>query len=157
MPYLIDGHNLIPKLGLRLDSPDDELELVAALQEFCRIERRSVEIFFDGAPAGRARTEKRGAVTAHFVRQGSSGDAAIAARLKKLARAARNWTVVSSDREVQANARQAGAQVSSAEEFASQVRQARAATPRVADDDPLTPEQIREWLHFFEGEDHKPG
>lgn len=157
MPYLIDGHNLIPKLGLRLDSPDDELELVVVLQEFCRTERRSVEIFFDGAPAGRARTEKRGAVTAHFVRLGSSGDAAIAARLKKLARAARNWTVVSSDREVRANAQQAGAQLLSAEEFASQVGRARAATPRAPDEDPLTSEQIREWLQFFEGEDNKPG
>ena len=37
MPYLIDGHNLIPKLGLRLDSVDDEMELVAILQEFCRL------------------------------------------------------------------------------------------------------------------------
>ena len=36
MPYLIDGHNLIPKLGLRLESLDDEMELIAILQEFCR-------------------------------------------------------------------------------------------------------------------------
>ena len=28
MPYLIDGHNLIPKLGLRLDELDDEIELI---------------------------------------------------------------------------------------------------------------------------------
>jgi hypothetical protein len=31
---LIDGHNLIPKLGLRSDSSDDEMELAAILQEF---------------------------------------------------------------------------------------------------------------------------
>ena len=31
MPYLIDGHNLIPKLGLRLDSPDDENAVVLPL------------------------------------------------------------------------------------------------------------------------------
>ena len=54
MPYLIDGHNLIPKLGLRLDSIDDESELIAILQEFSRRERRQVEVFFDGAPAARA-------------------------------------------------------------------------------------------------------
>ncbi len=52
MPYLIDGHNLIPKLGLRLDSPDDEMELAAILQEFARLNRREVEVYFDGAPAG---------------------------------------------------------------------------------------------------------
>lgn len=41
MPYLIDGHNLIPKLGLRLDSMDDEMELVAILQEYARLERKN--------------------------------------------------------------------------------------------------------------------
>ena len=38
MPYLIDGHNLIPKLGLRLDLPDDEMQLIGILQEFCRLQ-----------------------------------------------------------------------------------------------------------------------
>jgi len=37
MSYLIDGHNLIPKLKLRLDNPKDENELIALLQEFCRL------------------------------------------------------------------------------------------------------------------------
>lgn len=55
MPYLIDGHNLIPKLGLRLDSPDDELELTAILQEFSRLSRHAAEVYFDGAPTGQAR------------------------------------------------------------------------------------------------------
>src|SRR4030095_6718911 len=82
MPYLIDGHNLIPKLGLRLDSPDDEMELIAILQEFSRLERRQVEVFFDGAPAGQARTRKLGSVTAHFVRLGTTADDAIRNRLK---------------------------------------------------------------------------
>lgn len=155
MPYLIDGHNLIPKLGLRLDAPDDELELVAALQEFCRIERRTVEVYFDGAPPGHARTEKRGAVTAHFIRHGLSGDAAIAARLKKLGRAARNWTVVTSDREVQAGARRAGAGLLSSEEFASQVARARAAVPRPAAEPRIASDQIQEWLKIFEDKDRK--
>ncbi|MBL0344247.1 hypothetical protein [Candidatus Villigracilis affinis] len=50
MPYLIDGHNLIPKVGLRLDSPNDELELARLLQDFARIKRQPVEVYFDGAP-----------------------------------------------------------------------------------------------------------
>ena len=50
--YEVDGHNLIPKVGLRLDSFDDEMELVALLQEFARLHRRQVEVYFDGAPAG---------------------------------------------------------------------------------------------------------
>ena len=49
MAYMIDGHNLIPKLGLRLDSLDDEEQLLALLQEFCRLRRAQVEVYFDGA------------------------------------------------------------------------------------------------------------
>ncbi len=60
MPYLIDGHNLIPKLGLRLDLLDDELELLVRLQEFCRLRRAQVEVYFDGAPPGQVSTRKAG-------------------------------------------------------------------------------------------------
>ncbi|HSQ39873.1 MAG TPA: hypothetical protein VLM78_06910, partial [Anaerolineales bacterium] len=81
MPYLIDGHNLIPKLGLRLDSMDDEMELTAILQEFCRLERKQVEVYFDGAPTPHAGTRKLGTVTAHFVPLGTTADDAIRRRL----------------------------------------------------------------------------
>src|SRR5512134_1091258 len=111
MPYLIDGHNLIPKLGLRLDSMDDEMELIAILQEFCRREQKQAEVFFDGAPAPHAGTRKLGSVTAHFVRLGASADDAIRKRLRTLRKSARNWTVVSSDRQVQADAHAAQAEV----------------------------------------------
>ena len=80
MPYLIDGHNLIPRVGLRLDSMDDEMELIGILQEFCKLEHRQVEVFFDGAPALHAGARKLGAVTAHFVRLGTTADNAIPSR-----------------------------------------------------------------------------
>ena len=122
MPTLIDGHNLIPKLGLSLRSMDDEMQLVARLQEFCRAERKkSLEVYFDGAPAGQVGTRKMGLVTAHFVRLGATADSAIRARLKTLGRAARNWTVVTSDRQVQSDARAAGAAGVSSEAFAARV------------------------------------
>ena len=122
MPYLIDGHNLIPKLGLHLDSPDDEQELVGILQEFSRLSRRDSEVYFDGAPAGQAGTKKFGLVTAHFVRLGSTADSAIKTRLKKLGRAARNWIVVSSDHDIQNAASASHAAVVSSEEFAGQLK-----------------------------------
>ena len=118
MPYLIDGHNLIPKVGLRLASMDDEMELINILQEFCRLERKPVEVYFDGAPAPHAGTRKLGAVTAHFVPLGTTADEAIRNRLKKLGRSAKNWSVVSSDRQVQADTRAARAEVISSEAFA---------------------------------------
>lgn len=154
MPYLIDGHNLIPKLGLRLDSVDDELELISILQEFYRRERRQVEVFFDGAPAGQAGTRKLGAVTAHFVRFGSTADDAIRRRLRSLGKAARNWTVVSSDRQVQAATRSVSGEVLSSESFAAQLRQARAETPKPVHERKLSAQEVDDWLKLFEERNH---
>jgi predicted RNA-binding protein with PIN domain len=153
MPYLIDGHNLIPKLGLKLDAPDDEMELVAILQEFTRLARHPVEVFFDAAPAGRSGDRKLGTVTAHFVRAGSSADAAIRSRLTNLARAARNWTVVSSDHEVQAAARRAHASVLASEEFARQLRDLRPSTGSDVGERNITTQEVDEWLKRFGARD----
>jgi predicted RNA-binding protein with PIN domain len=150
MPYLIDGHNLIPKLGLRLDSIDDEMELIAILQEFCRVERRQAEVFFDGAPAGHAGTRKLGAVTAHFVRLGDSADNAIRNRLKRLGKSAKNWTVVSSDRQVQVEARAAQAEVTASDAFAAMLKQARNSAPKPNSERNLSPKEVEDWLKLFE-------
>ncbi len=154
MPYLIDGHNLIPKLGLRLDSIDDEMELITILQEFCRLERKQVEVFFDGAPAAQAGTRKLGTVTAHFVRLGATADNAIRKRLKTLGRGARNWTVVSSDRQVQTDARAARAEVASSDSFASLLTEARASAPKPDNERKLTQKEIDDWLKLFEERGH---
>jgi predicted RNA-binding protein with PIN domain len=150
MPYLIDGHNLIPKLGLRLDSIDDEMELIATLQEFSRLERKQVEVFFDGAPAAQAGTRKQGAVTAHFVRQEDTADNAIRKRLKKLGKSARNWTVVSSDRQVQAEARAVHAEVVSSDSFAGMLKHARDSDPKPHQERKLSPQEVDDWLKLFE-------
>lgn len=150
MPYLIDGHNLIPKLGLSLRSMDDELELVSRLQAFCRATRKPVEVYFDGAPAGQVGMRKFGMVTAHFVRVGTTADAAIAARLKALKRDARNWTVVTSDRRVRSEADSVGAQVISSDEFAGQVIESmRAPAPGSANERGISSEEVDEWLRLF--------
>ena len=151
MPYLIDGHNLIPKLGLRLDSLDDELDLLVRLQEFCRLRRARAEVYFDGAPPGQASMRKAGLVTAHFVRQGSSADAAIENRLLKMKKSAKNWTVVSSDARVQSAARAAQAGIMPAEEFAREMVKARTTpTAKTGSESPLSPGEVEEWLKFFE-------
>jgi predicted RNA-binding protein with PIN domain len=150
MPYLIDGHNLIPKLGLRLDSIDDEAELISRLQEFCRLRRAQVEVFFDGAPPGQAAIRKAGVVTAHFVHQGSSADAAIEIRLKQLGKTARNWTVVSSDGRVQQAARAVHASVLSSEEFAGEMSRVQAmGATMVKHAATLAPDEVEEWLDIF--------
>ena len=149
MSYLIDGHNLIPKLGLRLDSIDDEMELVAVLQEFCRLQRRTAEVYFDGAPAGQSGAQKFGMVTAHFVRLGTTADNAIKARLGKLGREARNWIVVSSDHEVQNSAKNAHAEFTSSDSFAGQLKRARASAPKTITERNLSSKEVDEWLNVF--------
>ncbi len=150
MPYLIDGHNLIPKLGLSLRSMDDELQLVARLQDWCRAERRQVEVYFDGAPAGQAGTRKMGSVTAHFVRLGTTADAAIRSRLKSLGRGARNWTVVTSDRAVQAEARAVGAEIVSSDAFAGQVHASTRAGGQTSKQEAgMSDAEVEEWLRLF--------
>jgi len=150
MPYLIDGHNLIPKLGLRLDSADDEMELIAILQEWVRLERKSqVEVYFDGAPSVHAGTRKHGSITAHFVLLGTTADDAIRRRLKKMGRNAKNWTVVSSDRQVQTEARAAQASVTSSDAFAKTLKRARNLAPKPTNDRKLSKEEVEDWMQVF--------
>lgn len=149
MPYLIDGHNLIPKLGLRLDSLDDELELITILQEFCRIQRKQVEVYFDGAPNSQAGTRKFGTVTAHFVIQGTTADEAIRKRLKRMGKSAKTWSVVSSDRQVQAEARTAQAEICSSDAFAKILKQVPVAESKSKPERKMSDKEIDEWLSLF--------
>ena len=150
MPYLIDGHNLIPKVGLRLDDPDDELKLVAILQKFARLKRQQVEVYFDGAPTGQAGTRKLGTIRAHFVHLGQSADNAIRARLNKMTGDAKKWIVVSSDREVQSSARVVRAQYISAEEFVKSLSAALNSAPKAnTADKKISPAEVDEWLEIF--------
>lgn len=151
MPTIIDGHNLIPKMGLRLDSFDDEMELVARLNEFCRLSRKTgLEVYFDGAPSPQAGSRTIGMLKAHFVRLGLTADDAIRDRLRTLGRSAKNWSVVSSDRQVQANARAAHAEVISSEQFAAQViNTLRTGPPSGDKKSNMTESELTEWLVLF--------
>jgi predicted RNA-binding protein with PIN domain len=151
MVLIIDGHNLIPHLpGVDLSDPDDEVKLVRLLQDYCRIHRKKAEVFFDRAPAGMAGVRQYGLVRAHFVREGTTADAAIMAYLKKLGKRAKNTTVVSSDRQVLAAARGARAGMIRSEDFA-------AAWAQLAEDEPdldprnrlLDDEEVADWEKFF--------
>ena len=150
MPYLIDGHNLIPKVGLRLDSPDDEMELVAILREFARLKRQQVEVYFDGAPIGQAGTRNLGIVRTHFVKLGQTADNAIRTRLNKMDKNAKNYIVVSSDREVQSAARVFHAQFISSENFVKLIKNVINSTSKASTEDKkLSSTEVDEWLNLF--------
>jgi uncharacterized protein len=124
--YIIDGHNLIPKIpGWSLRAMDDEEKLIALLQVYARVRRRSqIEVYFDGAPPGQSGTRVYGGIRAHFVPAAQTADDAIRRRLAELGRRARNASVVTSDRQVQANVRAAQARVIPSEDFARELLEA---------------------------------
>ena len=154
MPYIIDGHNLIPRVGLRLDALDDEMALVEMLREFCRVKKKRVEVYFDGAPPGENGTRKFGYVTAHFVRRGRTADDAIHARLRKMGNSAKNWTVVSSDREVLNSAKFAQASRISSDEFAQQIEEAKfAAFSDPNEDKVVSKQEVEQWLEIFSSDE----
>ena len=157
MPYIIDGHNLIPKVpGLSLDEIDDEMRLVEILQEFCSRKRKQVEVFFDNAAPGGVRARRFGCVTARFVRFGRTADDAIRGKLVQLGKEARNYTVVSSDRAVQAAARAARARVMPSGEFAGFLLNEGLDNQQgfsELDDVPVSGDDIDEWLDLFDAKD----
>ena len=155
MPFIIDGHNLIPNIhGLSLESIEDENELIQLLQEYCRLSEKKVEVFFDNAPSGNSGRSSHGRVTAYFVREGSSADNAIHRRLQQLEKDARNWTVVSSDHEVQLVAKSLGAHTLTSEEFARIILQpAQGADGEDFADVELSQEEIDRWIEEFNAGD----
>lgn len=151
MLTLIDGHNLIPKVpGINLSDPNDEDELVRLLQQYCRLRRLTVEVYFDRAPVGRAGTQQAGQVKAVYVREGVTADEAIMDRLRALGKRARNVRVVSSDRQVQQAAHGVHAAVMASEVFAQEMENLMSEEPEL---DPrnrlLSDDELSEWEAFF--------
>lgn len=126
------------------------MKLVMMLQEYCRLRRKSVEVYFDQAPAGEAGKRQYGQVRAIFVRESSEADQAIFDRLHQLGKQARNYIVVSSDRQVQQAARAVHARVVTSEAFAAEWQ-------KLVDDEPdldprnrlLTKDELEAWENLF--------
>lgn len=148
MPYIIDGHNLIGALpGIDLSDPEDERRLAEELGAFARRTRRRLTVYFDRGTPG-AHDVRSGLVTLKFV-SGRSADQAIAEHVHRLGGDVHNWTVVSSDREVQAEARAAGARVLSSQEFASLLRRGGFQGEENTGEPHLSDEEIAEWEVLF--------
>lgn len=153
MPYLIDGHNLIPRIpGLSLKDLEDETALIQILGRFAARQATKIEVFFDQAPPGQAGSRSFGSVKAHFVRQGRTADQAIISRLSKLGKQAKNWTVVSSDREILVEAKSSGSRIIQSDEFAAKLRADPVSSPGVdKDDDPeINSGDVDYWLDQFQ-------
>jgi hypothetical protein len=153
MSYIIDGHNLIPKIpGLSLAQLDDEAHLIRLLVTFCQKKKTRVVVFFDRAAPGHQAGSSFGAVTAIFVPERQKADDAIHAYLAVHRREARNFTVVSSDRQVQRDAASFHARVLSTEAFAAMlVKQNSPGAPGRSETEPvpLSAREVAEWEKIF--------
>lgn len=149
--YIVDGHNLIPKIpGLRLNMQDDETQLLAILQDFCGRKQAGLEVFFDGAPAGYSGKRKFGRVIAHFVPASITADQAIILRVTKAGNIVRNWTVVSSDRRVQVEVKSRGCRVLSSEAFSQELGETyRSEGGLAGEDGGSKADEVEEWLRLF--------
>ena len=151
--YIVDGYNLLHcfrDLGRMMNRDPERArgELVRRLGGFRGAKRIRVWVVFDGR--GDADELKRAG--AFGVRVFFSGQMSADHRIIQLLKQQKNprsWTVVSSDREVQFNARGVGAEVTGSGRFADLVT---AAGPRTGGE-PEKPEMrdsdIAEWEEFF--------
>ncbi len=151
MSYLIDGHNLIPNVrGISLQDLDDEIALIKLLQTFARKSRRKVEVFFDKAPEREARTQNYGTIKVHFVRQSITADEAIIQRLYAMEKRAKNWTVVTSDRQIAAVVKAVHATLLSSQEFAKLLQKTLDSAEKMnRQDKTLGEAEVAEWLKLF--------
>jgi predicted RNA-binding protein with PIN domain len=150
--FVIDGHNLIPKIhGVHLRDVDDEQRLIEILSEYCRHARCQVEVFFDGAPPANKPTQKFGLVHAHFVRLGNSADDSILAFLRSNPSAKSQYTVVSSDHRVMNGAKSLGCETMSSDAFSVEITRvlAQPAVIQEMREKKLSEGEVAEWMKAF--------
>ena len=152
MPYLIDGHNLIPRVpGLSLEDMDDELKLIRLLQDYARVARTTVEVYFDNAAPGHVGSKQLGRVKAIFVSSQTIADERIIRHIKALGSGVKSWVVVSSDRRIQVEAKACRAGLMESHDFARQMMSVLAKQPDAGFDMPeLSPGEVDEWLKIFD-------
>jgi len=151
MPVLIDGHNLIGRLpDISLADRDDEARLVSRLQAYAGRTGKRVTVVFDrGLPGGRSQALSGGRVEVVFAPTGRNADRVLIERIRRAPHPA-GLTVVTSDREVIAAARQRGARVIRAEAFAVDLEPSPASPSSPKENVHLSPEEIEAWLELFE-------
>lgn len=158
MPILIDGHNLIGQMpSLSLADVDDEAQLVMLLRRYATAKRRrQIVVVFDHGVYGHPQQLDGYGVSCHFARSPRDADNELLRRIAKIARP-KEWTLVTSDRQVARAAEQRGVRVVSAQAFAAQITALtgkQPAPPSAPDEKPrdvhLSEAEVEEWLALFE-------
>lgn len=141
MSYIIDGHNLIGALpDLDLSQPDDEVQLLARLRGYrARTGGRPMIVFFDSGdlPAQMQDPSSPG-VQVRFAAPGQTADDAIVAYLHGRSQPGQ-YAVVTNDIGLAWRAREAGASVLRASDFAAKLGTSRRPRTPVVDDSTPNP------------------
>jgi hypothetical protein len=142
MPILIDGNNLLHNLP----PADRSRERVRrAVLDACRHERRRITVVFDGPPPPPSPPrESLGPVTVLYAGSEKADDVII--RTLPGGSSARDWVVVTDDRELQSRARDRGASIRTLAEW-SKRRRPPPAKPRP--ESKLSSHEVAEWEEFF--------
>ncbi|HJZ46279.1 MAG TPA: NYN domain-containing protein [Roseiflexaceae bacterium] len=153
MPVLIDGHNLIGQIpGMSLADPDDEGDLVMLLRRYTTARRgRKVIVVFDHGVYGHPQRLDGYGVTCYFARSPQDADVQLIKRIRAL-KHPRDWTLITSDRQVARAAEERGVRVISSHEFARQLTTSAgrpAASQEERRDARLSEAEIEEWLRLF--------
>ena len=153
MPVLIDGHNLIGQIaGMSLADPDDEGELVMLLRRYATARRgRKLVVVFDHGVYGHPQKLDGYGITCHFARSPQDADAQLIKRIRAL-KHPRDWTLVTSDRQVARAAEDRGVRVISSHDFARQLTappKPAASSPEERRDARPSETEIAEWLRLF--------
>jgi predicted RNA-binding protein with PIN domain len=154
MPILIDGHNLIGRLGISLRDPNDEDELLQILIPYRARTGKPVTVVFDpGVATAMPRRRRRGGIDVGLAPLGGRADATIVQRVRR-SRNPQEWLVVTSDQALRAAVTQLGARVRSAEAFAAALVASRTMVegPSRAKERPPSPEEVEAWLALFEAD-----
>ena len=74
-----------------------------------------------------------------------------------MGKSAKNWTIVSSDRQVQTEARAAQAGFITSDAFAKTLKKARGSAPKPTNDRKLSKQEVDDWLEVFKEGKNKKG
>jgi predicted RNA-binding protein with PIN domain len=155
MAWIIDGHNLIGTLpDVDLADPDDEAELLARLRTYRSQTGESLIVFFDsGDLPSRFGSPSSAGVLVKFAAPGQTADDAIVDYLRAR-REPGQYAVVTNDHELQWRAKNAGASVIAASEFATRLapRPHRVPRPEEKEPDPHDPTYADLYAEFLYGE-----
>ena len=155
MPLLIDGHNLIGKMGdILLSDPDDERKLIARVRSYAEKTGKRIAIVFDPAPYERhahlipSKSQHGANLSVVFADAGVKADTVIRERVGTT-KDKQGLIVVTSDQAVAMFTRQCGVKVQSSEMFAKAMRETLNEQPAPTEKPRMSMADTMAWADVF--------